>query len=141
VTVVCELVTDRHGVITGASPEAASLFAIEDRWLVRKPLATFVAQRDRQRFRSFLLELDSGRNNGVRHSFVLESRNGTEIAADLAASREDGKLAWHVQADAKATPVEGPRVVGPAAEPRARSRPRQPRGAAVPGKGRAVAAG
>jgi signal transduction histidine kinase len=117
VTVICELVTDRHGVITGASREAAALFAIEDRWLLRKPLATFVARRDRQRFRSFLLELDSGRNNGVPHPpFVLETRSGTEIAADLAASREDGKLAWHVRADAEVTPVEGPRVFGPAAE-------------------------
>lgn len=100
-TLVCELVTDGQGVITSASPEAAALFAIDDRWLVRKPLATFVSEQDRRRFRLFVAGFGSGRSTSSSAAFVLENRNGKAIPAELAATRHDGALAWSVKADAE----------------------------------------
>lgn len=103
-TVVCELVTDGRGLITSASPEAATLLAIERRWLVRKPLATFIAGRDRKRFRAFLIELETGRSSGGTARFVLESRDGAEIVAELAATPRNGKVAWRLETDAASEP-------------------------------------
>ena len=109
-TVVYDLVTDANGLITEASPEVAALLAIEDRWLVRKPLATFVADADRARFRTFLLELD--RTAEAAASFVLEDRNGTQVAAELAATASDGTVSWHVTADTEPQPQKLRRFIG-----------------------------
>ena len=103
-TVVCELVTDGRGLITSASPEAAALLAIDSRWLVRKPLANFVAARDRQQFRSFLLELEAGRSPGGTARLALETRTGDEIAARLAATPRNGTVTWRVETEAEPAP-------------------------------------
>lgn len=116
-TVVCELVTDGRGLITSASPEAAALLAIEGRWLVHKPLAGFVAAPDRQRFRTFLLELETGRSAGGRARFVLESRSGAEIPAVLAAQPRNGAVAWRVVAETEIEPVAAPAPSMPAPDP------------------------
>jgi two-component system, OmpR family, phosphate regulon sensor histidine kinase PhoR len=112
VTVVCELVTDRNGVITKTSPEAASLLAIQERWLVQKPLATFVAGKDRQRFRSLLGDLGADRNAETSGAFVLENREGAELPAEFSAERRDGSLTWRLAVDTerKVTPRPPNRV-------------------------------
>jgi signal transduction histidine kinase len=108
VTLVCELVTDADGVVTETSPDAAALFAVADRWLVRKPLATFVAPRDRRRFRSFLLELSHGKSNGGPRRFAFESRDGSRFSAELTASHANGVVAWRVEAEARRKPPPPP---------------------------------
>jgi signal transduction histidine kinase len=107
-TVVCELVTDRNGLITRASPETAALFGIDQRWLMRKPLASFVAGPDRQRFRTLLVDLGYGRRPNGRSAFLLESRNGVEIAAQLTATMDHDALTWHLAAEADPPAAEAP---------------------------------
>ena len=114
-TFVCELVTDRNGVITQASPETAALLGIDERWLMRKPLATFVAGADRHRFRTFLVDLGYGRRPDASGAFLLESRNGAEIAAQLAATNDHGAVKWYVSAEADTPAGEPPHA--PVAHP------------------------
>jgi len=99
VTVVCELVTDVRGMITHASPEAAALLAIEGRWLLHKPLANFVVERDRRRFRTLLLELEAGRDAGAA-GFALDLRSGGEIDARLEGRRVEDSVKWQLTAEA-----------------------------------------
>jgi signal transduction histidine kinase len=94
VSVAFDLVTDPNGLITYASWEAANVFQIDDRWLLRKPLASFVAAEDRARFRSFLVTLgDSGSDD-----LKLQPRTGEAVAAHVVATRRDGHLNWDVEA-------------------------------------------
>ena len=91
---ICELVTDDQGVIWSAAADAAALLAIDERFLIGKPLATFVATRDRRRFRRLLLGV--GHNGEVRTSLALTPRDRADVAADVVASREDGRIRWTV---------------------------------------------
>jgi signal transduction histidine kinase len=89
----CELTTDLRGLITQASEDAATLLAIEPKWLVKKPLAAFISEGDRRRFRSLLLELERGERSRDG-TFVLLNRAHAEIPAELAATQRAGGLAW-----------------------------------------------
>jgi len=89
----CELTTDLRGLITEASEDAAALLAIERKWLVKKPLAAFISEGDRRRFRSLLLELERGERSRDG-TFVLRNRAHAEIPAQLAATQRAGGLAW-----------------------------------------------
>ncbi|MGN6431421.1 MAG: ATP-binding protein [Gaiellaceae bacterium] len=91
---VCEFVTDDQGVIWSAAADAAALLAIDERFLIGKPLATFVATRDRRRFRRLLLGV--GRNGEVRMSLALTPRDHADIAAEVVARHDDGRIRWTV---------------------------------------------
>jgi two-component system, OmpR family, phosphate regulon sensor histidine kinase PhoR len=101
--VVCELVTDDQGVIWSAAAEAAALLAIEERFLIGKPLATFVATRDRRRFRKLLLGIS--RNGEVKMSLALMPREGGHVAAEIVASHDDGRIRWTVTTADGASPA------------------------------------
>jgi signal transduction histidine kinase len=92
--VVCELVTDDQGVIWNAAADAAALLAIHERFIIGKPLATFVATRDRRRFRRLLLGV--GRNGEVRMSLALTPRDRADISAEVVARPDDGRIRWTV---------------------------------------------
>ena len=81
------IVTDLHGRIVGASPEAGKLFAIEDRWLLGKPLAAFVADDHRRAFRNLLLALSRGASPGGL-SLAVRRRDGTDVSVDVEAVEE-----------------------------------------------------
>ena len=89
----CELTTDLRGMITQASEDAAALLAIDRKWLVKKPLAAFISEADRRRFRRLLLELESGERSRDG-TFMLLNRAHAEIPAQLAATPRAGALAW-----------------------------------------------
>ena len=91
---VCELVTDDQGVIWRAAAEVATLLAIDERFLIGKPLASFVATRDRRRFRKLLL--DVGHNREVKMSITLMPRDRGNVAAEVVASHNDGRIRWTV---------------------------------------------
>lgn len=82
---IAYVVTDRFGLIVDANGWAAELLGLPGDRLVGKPLATFVANTDRRKFRRLLLRL--GATSGV-HEFelVLESRHGTPFVAELTAA-------------------------------------------------------
>lgn len=108
----CELTTDLQGVITQASEDAATLLAIEPRWLMRKPLASFIVEKDRRRFRMLLLQLEAGERGGGG-TFVLQNRAMAQIAADLKATAQSGAVAWTVAPSADVSrDVEGEEQVG-----------------------------
>jgi signal transduction histidine kinase len=92
--VVCEHVTDDQGVICSAAENAADLLAIDERFLIGKPLVAFVATRDRRRFRKLLLGV--GRNGEVRMSLALTPRDRADVAAEVVASHSDGRIHWTV---------------------------------------------
>jgi signal transduction histidine kinase len=100
--VICELVTDDQGVISSAAVEAAALLAIDERFLIGKPLASFVATGDRRRFRRLLLELAD--DSEVEASLALAPRGHRNVAADVAASRNDGRIRWNLTVDDGAAP-------------------------------------
>jgi len=104
--VVCELVTDDRGVIWSAAGDAAAVLAIHERFLIGKPLATFVVTSDRRRFRNLLLGL--GRDGGQKMSLALMRRGGGHIAAEVVASHDDGLIRWTVT-----TPDEAPSRAAP----------------------------
>jgi two-component system phosphate regulon sensor histidine kinase PhoR len=108
VTVTFGLVSDARGLITGTSTEAAAILAIEERWLVGKPLANFVSLRDRSHFRTLLLDLEHGRAETARCTLVLEPRRGDEVAAAIAATRRDGRIDWTIDADAELPSPDAP---------------------------------
>lgn len=109
---VCELVTDDQGVIASAAAGAAQLFAIDGKFLVGKPLASFVAGRDVRRFRTLLLELADGEEAEL--SLALAPRHHDDIPASVLASRSDGRIRWTVRV-AVATAGDSPPVDEPAA--------------------------
>jgi PAS domain S-box-containing protein len=51
------LLTDANGLILEANASAAMLLNVPHSWLIRKPLAVFVAQEERQAFYSYLNQL------------------------------------------------------------------------------------
>lgn len=101
---VCELVTDDQGVISSAAAEAAALLALDERSLIGKPLASFVATRDRRRFRELLL--DVGRNGEVKMWLALKPRNRDDVAAEMVASHHDGRIRWTVTTHGGASPAK-----------------------------------
>lgn len=101
---VFDLVTDPHGLITDASREAAAVLKIEERWLLHKPLASFVAENDRHSFRLFLNAL-AIREGPVSRHFALQPRAGAAIEAKAVAHARDGRVYWDVVAEAPAAPA------------------------------------
>jgi len=104
--VVCELVTDDQGVIWGAAAEVAALLAIDERFLIGKPFASFVATRDRRRFRKLLL--DVGRDGEVKMSITLMPRDRAGIPAEVVASPADGRIRWRVTTPDGVSPAKVP---------------------------------
>ncbi|HEX6680690.1 MAG TPA: PAS domain-containing sensor histidine kinase [Gaiellaceae bacterium] len=91
---VCELVTDDRGVIWSAAAEVSALLAIDERFLIGKPLASFVAVHDRRRFRQLMLDI--GRNGEVKMSLALMPRDRGDVAAEVVARLDDGRIRWAV---------------------------------------------
>lgn len=112
---VCELVTDERGVIEGAGAEAAELLAIERNFLLGKPLAAFVADTDRRRFRTLLLDLaEPGRT--IEASLDFTPRHREALAARVFGTREDGRIVWRLEA-ADDEPADEPPWPGATAGP------------------------
>ena len=105
------IVTDLNGRIVDASHGAARLLAIEERWLLGKPLAAFVAREHVREFRTLLLELSHG-NGPVGTSLPLQRRTGERVDVEIAAAAEapGDRLEWlfaepaPVERGARATP-------------------------------------
>lgn len=76
------LVTDRKGIILEANPAAATLFNVLQRFLVGKPLASFVSKEER---RVFLVELSKLELSKQRHEREVRlcPPNGNPIDATL----------------------------------------------------------
>ena len=76
------LLTDANGLILEANAAARKLLNIPQNFLIRKPLIVFVAQEDRQVFRSYLSQLSQV--EGVQDwEFSLCPRDGELFAAQL----------------------------------------------------------
>jgi two-component system phosphate regulon sensor histidine kinase PhoR len=110
-----DLVTDLRGMITVASADAAVVFGLDERWLLRKPLANFVSEPDRRHFRTFLLDLDRRSLVGAQREFTFESRDGRAVAAQLVATRRDGHVEWEISTEGPAVARPEPTVQRPAA--------------------------
>jgi PAS domain S-box-containing protein len=94
------LVTDLNGRITSVSDGTGRLFAIDERWLTGKPLASFVVADERRDFRALLLAL--GRGHGpVGTSLRLRRRDGQEVEVGVEAALEPGasQLEWLLATD------------------------------------------
>lgn len=76
------LVTDRKGVILEANHAAATLFNVPQRFLIGKPLASFVLKEER---RVFVVELSKLHLSHQRQEWVvrLSPRNGSPIDASF----------------------------------------------------------
>ena len=74
------VVTDCNGIIADANRAASELFALDARFLVGKPLASFIVAEDRAAFRALLLEAA-----GRRHSWtgVVQPRAGENFPANF----------------------------------------------------------
>jgi PAS domain S-box-containing protein len=79
------ILTDANGRIVEASSGAATLLGINERWIVGKPLATFVAEPRRREFRTLLLGLAGGAAPAGL-TLELRRRDGSEISAEVEAS-------------------------------------------------------
>ncbi len=83
------LVTDTAGVVQEANAAAAALLGISPRFLLRKPLITFVHEDERPDFRSLLSRLSEGAN--VREWEVcLKRRRASDITAALTVAPAHG---------------------------------------------------
>lgn len=96
---VFDLVTDHRGLITDTSREAAGVLKIEERWLLHKPLAAFVAECDRRSFRLLLNGLAHRDGPASRH-LALQPRTGGAIEAHVVARARQGRIYWDVAAEA-----------------------------------------
>lgn len=113
--VVFDLVTDVRGMIEVASTDAAAVLGIDERWLLRKPLANFVSEPDRRQFRTFLLELDRRGPHVEQRAFTFESRDGRAVAAHVVATRRNRHVEWEISTEAPAVSRPGPAAHGPVA--------------------------
>ena len=92
--------TDLNGRITSVSTGTGDLLAIDDRWLMGKPLAAFVVDEERRGFRALLLDL--GRGNGpVGTSLRLKRRDGLQVEVEVEAAADAGaaQLEWLLASD------------------------------------------
>jgi len=90
------ILTDANGRIVEASSGAATLLGINERWIVGKPLVTFVAEPRRKEFRTLLLGLAGGAAPAGL-TLELRRRDGSEISAEVEASalgRSGDRLEW-----------------------------------------------
>ncbi|MEH2240837.1 putative bifunctional diguanylate cyclase/phosphodiesterase [Nostoc sp.] len=76
------LVTDTTGTIQEANQTAATLLGVHQKYLVGKPLIIFIAQQDRQSFRSQMNNLQPLLNWEIN----LQPRGGTPFPASVKAS-------------------------------------------------------
>jgi len=93
-------VTDLNGRITSASTGTGVLLAIDDRWLIGKPLAAFVVDEERRDFRVLLLDL--GRGRGPVGTFLrLQRRDGlqVEVEAEAGMNGDTAQLEWLLASD------------------------------------------
>jgi two-component system phosphate regulon sensor histidine kinase PhoR len=111
--IVFDLVTDLRGTITVASADAAAVFGIDERLLLRKPLANFVSEPDRRQFRTFLLDLDRDGPDVDRCQLTLESRDGRAVAAHVVAMRRNGQVEWEISTEAPTVSRPEPTVSRP----------------------------
>jgi two-component system phosphate regulon sensor histidine kinase PhoR len=118
--IVFDLVTDLRGTITVASADASAVFGIDERLLLRKPLANFVSEPDRRQFRTFLLDLDRHGPDVDRCELTLESRDGRAVAAHVVAMRRNGQVEWEISTEPPAVSLPEPTVHRPAAADQAR---------------------
>ncbi|MDZ7952646.1 EAL domain-containing protein [Nostoc sp. DedQUE09] len=76
------LVTDTNGIILEANHVAATLFGVQQKYLVGKPLILFIAQQDRQSFNSQINNLQEI----VNWEIYLQPRRGKLFPANVKAS-------------------------------------------------------
>jgi PAS domain S-box-containing protein len=94
------IVTDSRGRIVETSADAGELLAVEERVLVGRALATFVAEGQRHEFRTFLLELLRGAGP-LRTSLELRRRDGALLPVDVEAFEGPAgeRLEWLISPD------------------------------------------
>lgn len=93
---VAQVVTDGRGKILDVNEHAAAILGVERRFLRGKPLAGYVASRDRRHFRTQLAgALDEG-SAEFRFRFHPRGKHDVEVAAAIAAARSRGaiELRW-----------------------------------------------
>jgi PAS domain S-box-containing protein len=97
-----QLVTDANGLILEANRAAAALFGMTDaRFVLGKPLATFVLESDRRRFRRSLLQLDAAPRR-EEWELQLETRTLPPVPVEITvgpahAGATSGDLRWLIR--------------------------------------------
>lgn len=91
------IVTDRHGRIVDVSDGAAELLAIEDRWLIGRPLAAFVPREHVRDFWTLLLARSDGHGAGET-SLPLQRPTGERVDFEIeaVAGNEADRLEWRL---------------------------------------------
>jgi PAS domain S-box-containing protein len=90
----CYLLTNSQGVITEANRAAAKLFNLPQKYLLNKPLITFVVEQERQNFVNELLRLQQ-KERVQEWELVMQARNGLPFDAAItvaAMHNQDGGL-------------------------------------------------
>ncbi|WP_416668478.1 sensor histidine kinase [Egbenema bharatensis] len=95
------VVTDTHGLIREANQVAASLFDVEHRYLLSKPIVNFIPEEQRRSFRVMLNQLPSMRRI-QEWEMMMCQRNGASFDAALTVETvyEDGQpsgLRWLIR--------------------------------------------
>ncbi|HEY9811998.1 MAG TPA: ATP-binding protein [Candidatus Sericytochromatia bacterium] len=78
----CYLLTNSQGVITEANRAAAKLFNLPQKYLLNKPLITFVVEQERQDFVNELLRLQQ-KERVQEWELVMQARNGLSFDAAI----------------------------------------------------------
>lgn len=97
------ILTDPQGRIISVSDGVAELLRIDERWLVGKPLAAFVAEDGRREFRTMLLDLARG-GDPLTTTLELKPRgsSGGTIEAELLVEASSDRLQWTIVQAAEA---------------------------------------
>ena len=98
------LLTDQHGLILEANRAAESLFGLERRFLIRKPIVSFVHETDHASLRKLLTRLNeaSSANDALLNLRIIPRlREPLDAAVKIAVSRDakgrPTKLRWLLQ--------------------------------------------
>jgi PAS domain S-box-containing protein len=89
------ITTDLVGKVLEANVAAGEYFQLENRFLVGKPILTFVAPEERRAFRSWMLSL---RRHGARGSSTarMRRRSGVAFEAYVRATPSDDQIWWAI---------------------------------------------
>jgi PAS domain S-box-containing protein len=102
------IVTDSRGRIVETSAGAGELLAVEERVLVGRALATFVAEGQRHEFRTLLLDLLRGAGP-VQTSLELRRRDGAKLPVDVEVFEGPAgeRLEWLISPDGNGSSHDG----------------------------------
>ncbi|QLE43625.1 PAS domain S-box protein [Nostoc sp. C052] len=94
------LLTDATGIIQEANYAAAKLLKVRQSYLIGKPLAVFVHQTERQKFRQIMLQLQQQRQIHREELQIFHEEGSTDFPAELTAiavqdsQGKTGNLRW-----------------------------------------------